>query len=102
MKLKVELLYCTRYTDDKTNQPKSLLNYRLLESNFITTTDKMKGYLVLLIGSDTHKLFNFLKPEHFGQPAEIEVIEVPNPSNPMRTSKTLKSVKIGNDIISLL
>ena len=102
MKFQVELLYCVGYNDKTTKEPKTSLTYRMLDPKMVKSTDKLKGYMTLTVYCDTHKLFNALKPEYFGAVAELEVIEQPNPNNPMRRTMLLKAVKVGNELINLL
>lgn len=101
-KIQAELLSCLAYTDKKTNQPKTRLGYRLLESKYRQDTNNLKGFSELSTYVDGHVLFNNMKPEYFGVQAEIEIEERPSSSNPLRNVQVIKSIKVGENVISVL
>lgn len=102
MKIQAELLSVLAYLDKNSKQPKTRLAYRCLDSKYRQNTDKLKGFSDLSVYLDTHQLFKELKPEHFGVQAELEMIEVPAENNPFRKTLKLKTIRVGNDLISVL
>lgn len=102
MKFQVELLNCLAYTDKKTNQPKTRLSYRCLESKYRQETKNLKGFSELCVYVDGQDLFNKLSIDMFGLQSELEFIESPSASNPLKNTLILKSVKVGNNVINLL
>lgn len=102
MKLQVELISCLAYDDKKTKEPKTRIGYRLISPEYRQNTKTLKGYSELSAYIPGHDVFNRMKPEYFGVAAELDGEEVISPSNPTRKILKLKSVKIGNDNISLL
>lgn len=102
MKLQVELISCLAYKDKKTNEAKTRIGYRLIDPKYRQNTNRLKGYSELSSYITGHDVFNRMKPEFFGVAAELEGDEEVSPTNPTRKILILKSVKIGNDTISLL
>ena len=100
--IKAELLSCLAYTDKKTNQPKTRLGYRLLDLKYRQDTNNLKGFSELSTYVDGHTLFNNMKPDYFGVQAEIELEERPSSSNPLRNVQVIKSIKVGENVISVL
>lgn len=104
MKFQVELLNCLPYIDKKSNQPKTRLAYRCIDTKYKQSTDKFVGYPELSVYLDTHNLFNSLKEksEYFGVAVELEFVEQPSKTNPLKSDLKLKSIIVGNDVISVL
>lgn len=102
MKLQVELLNAIAYFDKETKEPKTRLSYRCLNFKHRQSTEKMKGFSELSVYLDSHDLFNKLSVESFGVQAELIFTEQSNPSNPLKNILKLESVKIGDNVISLL
>lgn len=101
MKIQVELLSVLAYTDKKTNEPKTRLGYRCLEPKYKQNTEKLKGFSELSIYLDNHDLFNKLTADMFGVQAELEFEEKPTISNPLKNVLTLKTIRVGNNAISV-
>lgn len=102
MKLQVELLSALAYTDKKTNQPKTRIGYRLLESKYRQNSSNMKGFSELSYYLDGHEAFNKLDANCFGVQAEIDVSNEPSKSNPLKNVQVLKSIKVGDNVINIL
>ena len=101
MKIQVELLSVLAYTDKKTNEPKTRLAYRCLGSKYNQYAKNKKGFSELSIYLDTHDLFNKLSSDMFGVQAELEFEEKPSVSNPLKNLLTLKTIKVGNNIVTV-
>lgn len=103
IKVQAELISCRAYTDKKTGEPKTRIGYRLLENKYRLDAKTVKGFAELAIYTDTHKVFDILKPEYFGVNVELEIDESPSTVNPLRSVQIVKSIKVGeNNVISLL
>ena len=101
MKYQVELTNCLTYNDKKTGEVKTRLGYRLKDNKYNQSTAVFKGFAEMsyfLLGTD---LFNKLKSEYFGIPAELTIEEQPSLSNPMRKTAVLKQIRIGNEVINV-
>lgn len=101
MKIQVELLSVLAYTDKKTNEPKTRLAYRCLEPRYKQNSKNLKGFSELSIYLDTHDVFNKLTVDMFGVQAELEFEEKPTISNPLKNLLTLKTIKVGNNVITV-
>lgn len=102
MKLQVELLSCLAYKDKKDGSPKTRLGYRMLEEKYRNNTQTLKGFSELSYYINGHELFNAIKPEYFGVQAIIETTEEPSVTNPLKNVIKLKSIKVGDNVISVL
>lgn len=101
MKYQVELLSCLTYKN-KDGELSTRLGYRLLNPTFLQDSPKFKGYSEMSYFCDGTSLFDKLKKNHFGVPAELTTEEKPNPSNPLKKVVVVKSIKIENELINLL
>lgn len=102
MKYQAELLNCLVYTDKKTNELVSRLAYKFKGSEYAQNEQKFKGYAELAYFNNGTSLFDKMKKEYFGVPCEIEIVEQPNKSNPLKKVTVFKSIKVANEFINLL
>lgn len=101
MKFQVELLSCLTFKD-KDSELSTRLGYRLQSPDYLQDTDKFKGYSEMSYFCKGTDLFNKLNKSMFGVPAELVVEEKMSPSNPMKKTAVLKSIKVNNELINLL
>lgn len=102
VKFQVELLNAVAYLDKKTYLPKTRIGYRYLETKYKQNTEKFKGYSELEYYLDTHDVFNKLTENDFGVQCELEFVETQNSNNPLKRRLSLKSIKVGNNVINIL
>lgn len=91
-KMDVELLNVIKYTT-KDNRERTLLRFRPISKDCVSSNDKFKGVSIIETYFDGFDVFNKIPLEYFG--ANVEITTRTNYSNPMKP--TLKVVKI-NDI----
>lgn len=102
MKYQAELLNCLVYKDKNSGESVTRLSYKLRGNNYVQDSEKFKGYSELSYFSNGTSLFDKMKKEFFGVPCEIEIIEKPSKSNPLKKNTVLKSIKVANELIDLL
>lgn len=101
MKFQVELTNCLKYKDKKTGNDKVRLGYRLKDNKYNQNSLTFKGYAEMSYFLEGTGLFDKMKSEYFGMPAELTMEEQPSPSNPMRKIAVLKQIRIGNEVINV-
>lgn len=102
MELKITLTSCLVYQDKITSQDKTRLGYIVADTSFRQNTDKFKGYPDLSIFYDGTEVFNKLPVEWFGVTLLATIENKPNPRNPLRENKVIKSLKLGSNVINLV
>lgn len=101
MKYQVELLSCLTYKD-KDGDLSTRLGYRLLSLDYLQDSSKFKGFSEMSYFCKGSDLFDKLSKQHFGVQAELTTEERPSQSNPLKKITVVKSIKVGNELISLL
>lgn len=102
MKINVLLLGVLKYKDKQTGVDKYRVSYLLNDSNAFQNTSNFIGINELSFYTDCPLLFETVSHDDILQPAVFEIIEKPNPSNPLKMRMDIASVKLKNGTISLL
>ena len=99
MKVNAEIINVVYYTSKKTNKASTWIRYRLLDPKCISNTDKLCGYSILDEYISNQDIKDSFKPEYCGVQCEIEYTN--DLANPLGR-KRIKSIKVGNDVVSVL
>lgn len=100
--IKITLTGCLVYEDKTTKELKTRLGYVMADPNFKQNTEKFKGYAELSAFYDGVEIFNKIPVEFFGVPCIATLENKPNPRNPLREVKVIKSIKCGNSVVNLV
>lgn len=93
---------CLIYNDKTTNEVKTRLGYIMAEPSMKQNTDKFKGYAELSSFYDGADNFNKIPVEFFGNVVIATLENKPNPRNPLREVKVIKSLKLGSNVVTLV
>lgn len=102
MELKITLTSCLVYQDKTTNQDKTRVGYIVADTSFRQDSEKFKGFPDLSIFYDGTEVFNKLPVDWFGLPVVATIESKPNPRNPLRETKVIKTLKLGSNVINLV
>ena len=102
MELKITVTSCLVYEDKTTSKIKTRLGYIVADTNFRQDSEKFKGFPDLSIFYDGTDVFNKLPVDWFGIPVIATIENKPNPRNPLRETKVIKSLKLNNNVINLV
>lgn len=102
MELKIRLTGCLAYEDKESKQPKTRLGYILADPSMKQDTKNFKGYADLGVYYDSHDNFNKIPTDFYGEVVIASVEDKPNPKNPLKMTRVIKSIKLGNNVIDLV
>lgn len=102
MELKITLTSCLVYEDKTTGKNKTRLGYMVADVSFRQDSEKFKGFPDLSVFYDGTDIFTKLPVDWFGVSVIATIENKPNPRNPLRENKVIKSLKLGNSVINLV
>lgn len=100
--IKITLTCSLVYEDKTTKELKTRLGYVMSDPSFKQNTEKFKGFAELSAFYDGREIFDKIPVDFYGIPVIATLETRPNPRNPLRETKIIKSIKAGNNVISLV
>ena len=106
METKIIILNALKYADKKTGKDCTRLGFIFGDSENIQLTEKFKGLSELSVfystGPKAGEVFDIISEELIMKLVDATISEMPNPINPLKSTKVITSIKYKDHVYNLV